>query len=70
MRSDILLTPKWKQETLVSIELHCGNMCFLLCLEILRAHSLSGCVSGNPALSLGEHASFPDGGSIFVVPAF
>ena len=50
MRSDILLTPKWKQETLVSIV----------------SHSLSGCVSGNPALSLGEPPSFPGGGSIFL----
>ena len=27
-------------------------------------------VSENPAFSLGEHLSFPEGGSIFVVPAF
>ena len=59
---------------------------FLLCLEILCAHWLSGCVTGNPALSLvllhvvfivsgnpafslGEHPSFPEGGSYIVVPA-
>ena len=27
-------------------------------------------VSGNPAFSLDEFPSFPEGGSIFVVPAF
>ena len=72
---------------LVSIVSCFGNTWFLLCLEILCPHWLSGWVSGNPALSLvllhivfvvsgnpvfslGERNSFPEGGSIFVVPAF
>ena len=72
---------------LVSIVSCFGNMWFLFCLEILHAHWLSGCVSGNPTLSLvllhvvfimfgiptfllGEYPSFPEGDSIFVVPAF
>ena len=72
---------------LVSIVSCFHNMWFLLCLEIMDAHWLSSCVSGNltlslfllhvvfvvsgnPAFSLSEHPSFPEGGSIFVVPAF
>ena len=52
---------------LVSIVLHFGNKWFLLCLEMPHAHWLSSCVSGNPAFSLGECPSFPEGGNIFVV---
>ena len=37
---------------LVSIVPCFSNTQFLLCLEILHAHWLSSCVSGNPALSL------------------
>ena len=76
-----------KQEMLVSTVSHFGNTWFLLCLEILHAHWLSSClsgnptfslvllhvvfvVSGNPVFSLDEHPSFPEGSSIFVVPAF
>ena len=42
-----------------------GNPAFLL----LLLHMVF-VVSGNPAFSLGEWPSFPEVGSIFVVPAF
>ena len=42
-----------------------GNLAFLL----LLLHVVF-VISGNPTFSLDEHPSSPEGGSIFVVPAF